>query len=250
MPIVAVFIFEIHFFHRSRSELPCLRIPCAANDAAMQFGQVGKPRPLNANILHFSLGYTSNPEEPERWILSFTEDVVCAFPASLPSSLTWGNCGLCGEIHELLKSDDMTRARTLIKDDPSLVIRKAEDGFTPLRLFSGEWLQSNAELLLTNKAEVNAKDNNGSPPLHQVAAAAGRHSDLSEISEMMRAHGADVNAADKMDPPLAWATHSLNHSGQARAPRSDCLPLEIRVRGFHRAVREARTQQLIRQVQA
>ena len=57
-----------------------------------------------------------------------------------------------------------------------------------------------AELLLTNKAEVNAKDNDGSPPLHQVAAAAGRHSDL---SEMMLAHGADVNAADKMDPPLA-----------------------------------------------
>jgi ankyrin repeat protein len=75
-----------------------------------------------------------------------------------------------------------------------------------------------AELLLTNKAEVNAKDNDGSPPLHQVAA--GRHSDL---SEMMLAHGADVNAADKMDPPLAGATHSRNHSGQARARRSDCL---------------------------
>ena len=60
--------------------------------------------------------------------LSFTEDVVCAFPASLPSSLTWGNCALCGEIHELLKSGDITRARKLIKDDPSLVIRKAEDG--------------------------------------------------------------------------------------------------------------------------
>jgi hypothetical protein len=104
-----------------------------------------------------------------------------------------------------------------------------------------------AELLLANKAEVNAKDNNGSPPLHQVAAAAGRHGDL---SEMMLAHGADVNAADKMDPPLAWATHSLNHSGQARARRSDLLTLEIRVRGFHRAVREARTRQLIRQVQA
>src|ERR1700722_13596031 len=43
-----------------------------------------------------------------------------------------------------------------------------------------------AELLLTKKAEVNAKDNNGSPPLHQVAAAAGRHSDRSEI---MLAHG-------------------------------------------------------------
>jgi hypothetical protein len=77
-----------------------------------------------------------------------------------------------------------------------------------------------AELLLTNKAEVNAKDNDGSPPLHQVAAAAGRHSDL---SEMMLAHGADVNAADKMDPPLAGRTHSLNHSGQARARRPDCL---------------------------
>jgi hypothetical protein len=146
MPMVAVFIFEIHFFHRSRSELPCLRITCAANDAAMQFGRVGKPRPSNANILHFSLGYTSNPEEPERWILSFTEDVVCAFPASLPSSLTWGNCGLCGEIHELLKSDDITKARKLIKDDPSLVIRKAEDGCTPLHLLSGEWLQSNGRV--------------------------------------------------------------------------------------------------------
>jgi len=109
----------------------------------MQFGRVGKPRPSNANIFHFSLGYTSNPEETERWILSFTEDVVCAFPASLPSSLTWGNCALCGEIHELLKSGDITRARKLIKDDPSLVIRKAEDGFTPLHLLSGEWLQSN-----------------------------------------------------------------------------------------------------------
>jgi hypothetical protein len=46
----------------------------------------------------------------------------------IASSLTWGNCGLCGEIHELLKSGDITRARKLIKDDPSLVIRKAEDG--------------------------------------------------------------------------------------------------------------------------
>jgi len=112
----------------------------------MQFGRVGKPRPSNANIFHFSLGYTSNPEETERWILSFTEDVVCAFPASLPSSLTWGKCGLCAEIHELLKSGDITRARKLIKDDPSLVTRKAEDGFTPLHLFNGEWLQSNGRV--------------------------------------------------------------------------------------------------------
>ena len=42
-----------------------------------------------------------------------------------------------------------------------------------------------AELLLTNKAEVNAKDNDGSPPLHQVAAAAARHGDLSEMMRRM-----------------------------------------------------------------
>ena len=36
-----------------------------------------------------------------------------------------------------------------------------------------------AELPLTHKAEVNAQDNNGSPPLHQAAAAAGRYRDLS-----------------------------------------------------------------------
>jgi ankyrin repeat protein len=49
-----------------------------------------------------------------------------------------------------------------------------------------------ADLLLANKAEVNAKNLNGTTPLH-VAASMGHK----EIAESLLAHKADVNARDK-----------------------------------------------------
>ena len=48
-----------------------------------------------------------------------------------------------------------------------------------------------AELLLANKAEVNAKDNNGVTPLH--LAAFNGHKD---VAELLLANKAEVNAKD------------------------------------------------------
>ena len=54
------------------------------------------------------------------------------------------------------------------------------------------------ELLLANKAEVNAKANDGTTPLH--AAAAGGHKD---VAELLLANNADVNARNnKGETPL------------------------------------------------
>lgn len=59
------------------------------------------------------------------------------------------------------------------------------------------------DFLLTTKADVNAKDNAGSTPMHQAAAAEGEHSD---IVELLLVHKADVNAADKQGlTPLHYA---------------------------------------------
>jgi ankyrin repeat protein len=91
--------------------------------------------------------------------------------------------------------------------------------------------------LITHKADVNAADTNGLTPLHyavladsgkavKLLLAHGAHPDVGEkvdgntpliiatgkgykdVVEVLLANGADVNAADKMGTPLAWAIHA------------------------------------------
>ena len=58
-----------------------------------------------------------------------------------------------------------------------------------------------AELLITNNADVNAKDKNGSTPMY-MAAVEGR----GEIIVLLLRKGADVNARDNNgSTPLDWA---------------------------------------------
>ena len=110
---------------------------------------------------------------------------------------------MCQQIHKAVKDNNLPEVRQLLKNDPSLVSSRDENGFTPLHLAAANGYKSMVEFLLTTKADVNAKDNAGSTPLHQAAAADGEHSD---IVELLIAHKADVNAADKQGlTPLHYA---------------------------------------------
>ena len=68
---------------------------------------------------------------------------------------------------------------------------KANDGGTPLHAAASGGNKDVVELLLASKAEVNAKDNQGMTPLH--LAEIWKHADLVEL---LLANGADVNATD------------------------------------------------------
>jgi ankyrin repeat protein len=69
---------------------------------------------------------------------------------------------------------------------------------TPLHIAAAEGRVDVAELLVKHGADVNARNNNNSTPLH-LAANAG-------VAELLIRHGAEVNVRDKDGfTPLHWA---------------------------------------------
>ena len=84
--------------------------------------------------------------------------------------LAWGGLAFCGEIHDAAKGGDLEKIKALLKDNPGLVLSKDDKyGLTPLHLAAFRGHKDVGELLLTSKAEVNAKDNLGLTPLHMAA---------------------------------------------------------------------------------
>jgi len=98
-------------------------------------------------------------------------------------------CWAFSPIDQAVVTGDLEKTRALLKDNPNLVFSKFIMGATLLHhaAFSGH--KDVAELLLANKADVNAKADDGSTPLHQAVAEG--HND---VVELLLAHGADVNA--------------------------------------------------------
>jgi len=109
---------------------------------------------------------------------------------------------------------------------------------TPLMkaVFNGE--ADVVELLLTHKADVNAKDNNNRSPLHYAAWALEYGKDMTGITEILIRTGAEVNLSDGAGrTPLKWAesvkTDSSTkiaaflreHGGLEKAPRPNWIEL-------------------------
>ncbi|MGB8354001.1 MAG: ankyrin repeat domain-containing protein [Chthoniobacteraceae bacterium] len=127
----------------------------------------------------------------------------------LPAGLVWNSHALCGVnpaasgIREKLKQQqaflkaaatgNVEQVKALLKIDPALVfcteMTKEGTGITPLYRAAQFGHREVAELLLANKADVNARDHQDNTPLHE--AAAGGHLDLAEL---LLASKADVNA--------------------------------------------------------
>jgi len=86
-----------------------------------------------------------------------------------PSSGGTTTAGTMTDIHEAAANSDLKTVESLLKDNPSLVFSKDTKGWTPLHYAALRGHKDVVELLLAKGANVNATNNFGMTPLHEVA---------------------------------------------------------------------------------
>lgn len=92
------------------------------------------------------------------------------------------------------KKGDVARVKELLAADPALVDARDSDGSTPLHCAVWKGHQAIVAWLLEAGANVNAQNNNdhwGTSPLHAAA-----HANQAAIAQLLIAHGADLDAQD------------------------------------------------------
>jgi ankyrin repeat protein len=98
------------------------------------------------------------------------------------------------EIIKAAKNGEVARLKELLASDPALIDARDKDGSTPLHCATWKVQQEVVALLIKAGADVNAYNRNdhwGTTPLHAAA-----HANQSTIAQLLIDHGADVNAAD------------------------------------------------------
>ncbi len=98
------------------------------------------------------------------------------------------------EIIKAAKSGDIGKVKGLLATDSDLVQARDTDGSTPLHCATWKGHQEIVTLLLHAGADVNAQNRNehwGTTPLHAAA-----HANQAAIAQLLIEQGADVNAED------------------------------------------------------
>jgi ankyrin repeat protein len=99
------------------------------------------------------------------------------------------------EIIKAAKSGDATRVRDLLAHDKSLINARDKDGSTPLHCAVWKGHQQVVGLLLQAGADVNVHNENdhwGTTALHAAA-----HANQPAIAQLLIDHGANINAKDR-----------------------------------------------------
>jgi hypothetical protein len=97
-----------------------------------------------------------------------------------------------GSLHEAALNGKLEKAKALLKANPGLVSNQASYASqTPLHLAAEYGHKDVAELLLANKADVNARNRDGDTPLH-IAVGCG----YKDTVRLLLTDGADIDAKD------------------------------------------------------
>jgi ankyrin repeat protein len=99
------------------------------------------------------------------------------------------------EIIKAAKNGHVARLKELLACDPTLIDARDRDGSTPLHCATWKGQLEVAALLIESGADVNAHNENdhwGTTPLHAAA-----HANQAAIAQLLIDHGANVNAADR-----------------------------------------------------
>src|SRR5689334_20361847 len=136
--------------------------------------------------------------------------LLAAMLIGLTSSIT----AFSGEIHDVAHDGNLEKVKALLKGDPDLVFSKDNDGFTPLHWATSSRSTDLAKLLLSQKADVNARDKYGRTPLHlagelkkgeaailifqgETPVLATIHYDDPDFVRLLLDHKAEINAKDR-----------------------------------------------------
>ena len=99
------------------------------------------------------------------------------------------------EIIKIAKTGQVGRLKELLATDKSLINARDKDGSTPLHCAVWKGQEQVVKLLLEAGADVNAHNENdhwGTTPLHAAA-----HANQAAIAQRLIDHGADVNSQDR-----------------------------------------------------
>jgi ankyrin repeat protein len=146
-------------------------------------------------------------------------------------TLAWSNLAPGGEIHTAAMRGDVEKVKALLAADPDLVSSQDEHGWTPLYFAAASGHKDVVELLIANKADVNALNQNFTP---LRAAAMNGHPD---VAELLIASNAQVTIFDaaaggyleivksqlKADPALVSATDNSGWTALQFAARNGHL---------------------------
>jgi TonB family protein len=119
--------------------------------------------------------------------------LIACFAIGLFVMLVRSVPAFCGPIHDAVKAGDLAKVQALLKENPKLVLIGIDNGEKPLHLAAMNGHKDVAELLLANKAEVNAKTDSGYTPLHMAAVKGYK-----DMVELLLANKAEVNARDSV----------------------------------------------------
>ena len=148
---------------------------------------------------------------------------------------TWSTLAFSGEIHTAAMGGNVEKAKALLAGDPELVFSKDERGWTPLYFAAASGHKDMVELLIANKADINAF-NQGFTPLH--AAVLNHHPDVADLLIASNAQVSIFDAAAGGYIEIAKAQFKANPALASATDDSGWTALHFAARNGHKDVVE------------